>query len=376
MPTAGNAPLYPLLASLLVGEETQRSLACFLRAAESSTKKNIGAACEVEIEPLIAFNYFLAGLSLWLIGLLAFALRPQDRYFFLAPLFAFLAFELTDYAQRLLVLNLVVPLFLALQISFLMFLKNKRYSTISVMGLCAGLLILTRPEYLYLFPFIFLLVGWHSKSFKKVAMLTLTTVITLSPWLSRNQTEFGNVALIQSDYGGHVATERLALNQMTWQQWLVSFVYWFPDSGDKAASAIFPEHLVSGFDTSHSDTLFVTLQPGSTKSSAFQVLADGIIEDPVKHAAVSIALAWRGIFVGKLWGVVAVIGWLLLLRRETRSGRFELLWVSLIPLYMLFLRSGVSLNVTRYNVPMIGLLSMGWVYISVSLYDRFRGKLT
>tara|TARA_R110002072_G_scaffold1369_2_gene11212 strand:+ start:20957 stop:22324 length:1368 start_codon:yes stop_codon:yes gene_type:complete len=376
LPGAANAPLYPSLVSLFVTDKTNRSLACTLASTPrfdcqspgtSCGPINVLNSCEPSLEPLILFNYALLALSLFLCGWLAFSLTGSYLFLYFTPLFAFLSFQLTDYGQRLLVANLVIPLFLSLQLILLAFIKQPGLKLSSAAGILTGLLTLTRPEYLYMAPVVAGCFWWLSKKPIYPAILLIAFAMTLTPWIWRNHSHFDQTTLIQSNYGNHIATERIALNQMSWTQWPVSFIYWFPDSGDKIAKFLFRKEVSGAFDNSSAYSIFAAPNSELFESidptrSPLMILADGFVKEPLKHIAVTLSLAWRGVFVGKIWGAVGLIGYLLLLYRETSRGRYGLMWISVLPLFMLAMRAGVSLNVPRYNAPMIGLLAMGWVY--------------
>ncbi len=377
-PGASNAPLYPWLASLVTTDNTRTSLACRLANSERKDCSLNQSVCGPEIDPtvtcenhllaIIFLNYVLVAISLLMIGVTAFRLFPEAIYLYGTPIFAFLAFELTDYAQQILVTNLVVPLFLMLQYQLLVYLDNRDLKSAASLGLVTGLLALTRPEYLLLIPallFILILIR-DVKLFRHLLILSFFFVLVISPWLIRNNLKLSVPTLVKSEYGQYVFSERLAYNEMTWQQWSTSFVYWAPDIGDKLAERYLPE-TARVFSRHNPEALIhrssAILKAADPNASIASFFISGVLDQPIKHIAVSFAFAWRGLFIGKLWAVPAIVGFVLLLRREIRLGRYELLWITLIPLYMLLLRSGVSINVTRYNMPMIGLFSMGYVFL-------------
>ena len=56
------------------------------------------------------------------------------------------------------------------------------------------------------------------------------------------------------------------------------------------------------------------------------LIKEDVLARPLRHVAVSLALAWRAIFVGKLWGLVALGAFVFVcVRRPAVRGRIVIL---------------------------------------------------
>ena len=109
-PGAANLPLYPWLTSQFAGQQTQQNLACVLTSAprydcyspgdSCGIVSSSAASCNNDFGSLVAFNYGLVALTLYLTGLLSFQIKNSGFVLLVTPVFAFLAFDLTEYAQR------------------------------------------------------------------------------------------------------------------------------------------------------------------------------------------------------------------------------------------------------------------------------------
>jgi hypothetical protein len=82
----------------------------------------------------------------------------------------------------------------------------------------------------------------------------------------------------------------------------------------------------------------------------------------VKHALVSLPLAWRAIFVSKYWGVAGLLCFVFVLIRRVRDGDRALLLASLPAWFMVAFHALVSISIPRYNLALIPLYAyaMAW----------------
>ncbi len=386
-----NAPLYPLVLSSITSENTETSLACYLEQSARIDCLNGNASCGPpagnaescphQLEPLILTNYVLAGISLILTGLIGFRLFKLPAYLYLTPVFVFLSFTLTDYGQRILVTNLVMPLFLGLQFSVLLWFEQRQIRYGILAGVLLALLTLTRPEYLYLLPFCLLcglLIAIKSpRSRQSIVCFVLGFILTISPWLWRNHELSSQWQLVDNRYGAFILAQRLAYNDMSTKEWLTSFVFWFPDVGDNIAKNVFPPYLTdrheAGAQNSYNEIAKQLYAESANHNHPMQWLLGQMFSQPVMHTLTTLSFSWRGLFPGKWWAIGGFFTYLLLLYRELKNRRFALLWISALPFYMLLLRAGVSLNVARYNLPLIALYALGWTHLV--LPTRYKSKL-
>ena len=236
-------------------------------------------------------------------------------------------------------------------------------------GLALGLLALTRPSHALLLP---LAVAWltmlalretdHSarpRRWAQLAILTGAMLVPVLPWVARNAMVLDRPG-ITAGYGPAVLAERLAYNDMRWDEWAKSFVFWLPDAGDDWARRLFGAAAVDRLDWDLPGSFYLTGQdrrqlalaaPGGADAALGGLLRDQVFANPVKHAAVTLALAWRGLWIGRGWMLVVLIlapfGWMAL----RRSGRLRPVLLYMLPAWiMLFLHAGASVNQERYNL--------------------------
>jgi 4-amino-4-deoxy-L-arabinose transferase-like glycosyltransferase len=273
--------------------------------------------------------------------------------------------------------------------------KDPGPTSILVAGAALGLLVLTRPSYQYLLPFVVSVVFLWRAFGKRDGLrrglgigvaLGAAALVVLFPWALRNYLELGQWTV--GTGGPRVLVERLAYNTMTWPEWGVSFIYWLPDFGDNLARSVFAEDLWKRL-TWYEPGSFYMMGRGEFFKTVYTKVAEQepgnglaflireyIWGDLGKHLAVSISLALRGQWVGNY---VSFIGFLLLpfailiLYGRGRAGAFV---VYCLPSYfMLGFYAFVSVNVVRYNEPLIAIFALSIALVIVRLVDLGLGRL-
>jgi hypothetical protein len=82
-----------------------------------------------------------------------------------------------------------------------------------------------------------------------------------------------------------------------------------------------------------------------------------VLREPVKHALVSTALAWRGMFVAKSWGLVAWACALTLIAQDLARRRASFVLASAPAVFMLAFHAMVSVSIPRYNLILLPMLA-------------------
>ncbi len=253
---------------------------------------------------------------------------------------------------------------------------------------------LTRASYVYLLYFMVpVIVLWWR--FGRDRVWTDATVAAacfaagaagiLVPWWIRNYVGF-DLAGISGDYGARIFVERLAYNLMTWREWGVSFIYWLPDFGDSLATAVFSEEQVRRLSWYHPDSFYmmgrgqfyhdVRAASGAQDNPLGYMLREYVWRDLGKHLAVTVSLALRGQWVGNyasLIGFILLPACIWILARRGRAGTF--LVFCLPPYFMLGLYAFVSVNVVRYNEPLIAVFALSGATVIVHLIALGVGRL-
>lgn len=179
-------------------------------------------------------------------------------------------------------------------------------------------------------------------------------------------------------------SHRVAYNAMDMREWLAGWVYYLPDFGDALAPALFPDvdpirlgwdansYYVYGRDVLHTEMQALTRPEPATS----RLIETYVLGDPVWHAATSALLFWRGLFVGKLWGLVALPVLLAYPFLKAAPNRLAFVVLCLPILAIAAVQSAISVSIPRYNIALI--LPMGlavsWAALALAsgLYRRLR----
>src|SRR5262249_50034473 len=129
-------------------------------------------------------------------------------------------------------------------------------------GVLLGILCLTKPSFLALFPVVVgltLLYGYRIAKrgpqgvVRHLIVLTLALGCVLAAWAGRNAVSVGKFALTE-EYGSAALTERFAYDDMTAREFFQAFAYCTPGIGDLVFDQVY------GTDSMHR---FVYHTPGS-----------------------------------------------------------------------------------------------------------------
>ncbi len=369
------APLYPNFLSLIAGldENASKIIQCY-------GKRDKQKSCEGSFFTVVFVQTLLAAVSLWFIFAVAHLLSGYFLVAWMAMIIAVATGEFGYYARHYLSENAAFFSFYGLLFCLVCAYLKDKSSYFLVAGLFAGLAVLSRPSYAYLFyiliPFLLvLLIAIKHISFKRAAGLVgafaLGGFVLLAPWMFRNFVQFGDVALTQG-YGQFILFQRLAYNLMSWPEWGVFFIQGLPDFGDNLSKALFSQNLwerltykMEGVETfyniGNSSVWQAGLLPDNVRDDqqVAYLIKTYILGDFFKHVMVSIPLSLRGMWAGKYLALLAVVlVWPVgeMMRRKELLTPFLLL--ALPPLFMVGLHGFVSVNVIRYNVPMIAVYAV------------------
>ena len=369
-PSAANLPLYPGFVGLMswLDEDLYNALLC---AGTGPTPQQ----CATDYSSIFFVQFFFAGCSLFFIWRWIHCIFGLARFATLVTIGTFLSGELQDMAVRFLTENFVLTLFFATQFFIAQIVSKNSQSSWIFCGITLGLLALTRPEYLQfaitLAVVATVLICWRRQwvSVRGLVVGCLAFVLVLLPWSARNKLQLDSWSLTQGGYAEAILAYRLTFNRMSLNEWGASFVYWAPDVGDKLAKRFLQpasyERLISRNKNSFRETAITEvldplLQKMPREAVLGHMLRNQVFGDPVWFAATSVALFWRGIFVGKYWGIIGFFGYLWLLLRMWRKGYYNFAWLTL-PLWGLVgLHALISPNVPRYNLPLISIYSLAW----------------
>jgi len=209
--------------------------------------------------------------------------------------------------------------------------------------------------------------------------------------LARNAALFGQPSLTVG-YAAQALSSRLSYNAMRDREFLAGWIYFLPDFGDSLAERLFAERDYArlkfgnpeGFLGSERARIRDAIEAatgvrpahnaaGGERSPLAFALERYVLTEPWQHARVSLLLAWRGLFVEKLFGLAGALclAGLLLFGRD-RALEQQLALLALPGLLVLGFNANVSVNIPRYN--MLLLLPMALAIAQVLL--RAAGPLS
>ncbi len=179
-------------------------------------------------------------------------------------------------------------------------------------------------------------------------------------------------------------SHRVAYNAMDMREWLAGWIYFLPDFGDTLTPALFPDvdpirlgwdansYYVYGRDVLHAEMRALTRPEPATS----QLIETYVLGDPLWHSATSALLFWRGLFVGKLWGLVALPVLLAYPILKAAPNRLAFVMLCLPILAIAAIQSVISVSIPRYNIALILPMSLAVSWTALALasgfYRRFR----
>lgn len=373
-----NMPLYPYFVSTLMDLSSiiKEDVLCL-----SNTKTYVSCSLEgVKIIFLIQATLMLIPLiSVWLISRILFTSKFTA---WLAGFFCLASGRLINFSSLILTEALLIPLFSFFLVAFLLSIKTQRYLWYLTSSFILGVITLTRPEYIYLFyffTFINLFYCYMQKQqhlFKILIILFIGFFSVVGPWMVRNAYHFDSPNLTSS-YASVTLVQRVAYNRMSWKEWGTAFVYWFPDMGDSIAKKLFKESNYNKL-TYNPGSYYLDSEKIVSKNkqlnndlSVRNLLKHEVLNNIFKHSMVSIPLFWKGTFVGKYWGVLGLICFILFTLKSYRErlGK-DLLFLGLPLWFMVALHAFVSINVARYNIFLIPYFSLYIAIIFTGLFEK------
>jgi 4-amino-4-deoxy-L-arabinose transferase-like glycosyltransferase len=245
-------------------------------------------------------------------------------------------------------------------------------------GAALGLAALTRPAYVYLFVAMIAVlavaaaIGRARGLVLACLLFALAYGAVVAPWMMRNKALTDRFA-VTTGYAGDILSQRVAYNRMTWPEWGAAFVYWLPDVGDSLAQNLFAKstyHKLSWDEGSYYSTdapaLYRTYakQVSSPNEIVPYILRTEILAQPVKHALVTLPLAFRAIFIAKYWGIAGLVCFIALAVHRVRRNDYTILLLSLPVWFMVVFHALVSVSIPRYNLALIPFYAyaMAWVF--------------
>jgi hypothetical protein len=345
-----------------------------------------------------AFAAFMVWIS-------AYVLTGRKPVAWLAMALALLAEAFAHYAGIVMTEALVFPLFTLASLMAVLALKNKRIYLWALFGLSLGALALVRPSFSYLFyasfvtAFLFAIfypslprkgearaIRWRAGGKRLLFPLILLVgyFAVTGPWIIRNGVKLGHYS-ISGGYAGYILAQRLSFNDMRNDELLASFVYGLPDFGDSLAKDLFPKESYERLDYANPQGFY---QKGYTdvqeqsveKAGGRENLLPWLIKNEVlgnlgKHISVTFSMLWRGMWVSKYWGLIAIPVFAGVFIYALRSAWLSFVIFSMPPWFMAGFHAFTSVNVVRYNLILVPCLAIAAAFAIVKAGGFVRSKL-
>ncbi len=380
------APAYPLMVSALAKLDSglPAKLACLAKSERKALRTSCGRLWSLD-----ALQIGIAAIGMAAVFAIAHIVSGSLTVAWGSLLIALATGESATYARLLLTDTLATTAFYLFLAALVALVGRDRAWLAATAGAAAGLATLARPGYAYLLyaTTVAVLALALLRSRVPTALrphhafvLLAAGLAVIAPWLLRNQLTFGDAALT-AGYGALALGQRVAYNAMTWSEWGAAWIFWLPDVGDDISRVLFKPETTHRLGFYAPDTFYqvgngalhaTTLAAaGSEQNHLGYLIRHHVVGDLPKHVAVTLALAWRGMWAGKWLGVIAlVLAWPVLRELIRHRGFAPLAALALPLLFMLGLHAFVSVNIVRYNVPMIALYSLIVALAAVDLWQR------
>jgi 4-amino-4-deoxy-L-arabinose transferase-like glycosyltransferase len=369
-----NAPVYMFLVAGLsyFDDGLKSSLICLIQ------KPLPANGCALHFTSVLIMQSILSAVTIMLVYLIALRVLAKRFCAFLAALLVAFTGVPAEYAAVILTENVIMPAFLAMVLALIYYLEKPTLVRALFIGLALGLLTLTRPSYLYLlYGFVFFFVAtmpWMGLQHNAVRLLSILVGfgVVATPWALRNYIEIGSFELTSGGYAEFILAQRVNYNEMSWAEWAVAFVYWFPDVGDSIAALVFPkylsEHLGWGAGSYYGGSSDFYRQAvtaaGGPEHVLSYLLKNYVLGHPVKHSMVTIALAWRGIFIAKYWSVIGLACGAGFLFHTVRNRDWTFAAMLSPMVFMVAFHAAVSVSIGRYNLFLMApyAIGMAWYF--------------
>jgi hypothetical protein len=391
------APAYPYILSLFLKYDTafRESVLCQMaihpaKVEASDCGKNYGLFVPLQTAAII-----LSSLFIWLSAYVMFNRKLAIPW--LALIISFAVKDFGYYASNFYVESFAQFFYCGAAFFGLMLWKDKKLLFAVLSGLFWGVGALVKPTYVYGFYFFFIISApilffsaqnkiKTTKATGLLVLIALSYLAATSFWMHRNY-QLADKFTISDGYGSFILAQRVSYNDMRPKEYAASFVFWLPDFGDSLAYDLFKKEDVErlAFETPHGfyqrgqdEVMNETLEKaGGYANHLSYLLHEEVFGNITKHTLVTLPLVWRGMFISKYWGLVAIILFIVALVALTRRKQYDFFLYALPIWFMVGLNGFVSVSISRYNLGLIAILSIGAAWCIYTLYEtRIKRKRT
>jgi 4-amino-4-deoxy-L-arabinose transferase-like glycosyltransferase len=383
-------PLYPtlVLAAMKLDPRFAAAVRC---AVEADRAHRDQASCEAYALPMRLLNAFLLALGLIAVAGAAEIIVGRRSAFLVAGLSALAAVAVeSNIFSYVMTESAIFAIYSVFSLQMLLAWKTGQRRYFIFAGALLGLLCLTKPSFVILFPVIVVLSLLWGYRFSKAAAphtgarllgFSLAFAIVLGAWAGRNAISVGKFGLTE-EYGAAALIERFAYDDMTLREALQAFPYCLPGVGDLAFDRVY------GTDSMHR---FVYHTPGSffyagrgqretliQQHERLDPIIGGIALDEMRarwwrYLLTTLPLAWCGMWAGWLISLILIPVFVIACVRAFTTGQPLLLLYATPAFTMLALHAAVGNHYTRYNLILIGPYAAGLALLVAAWWEHRRG---
>jgi len=384
-------PLYPtlVLAAMKLDPRFAAAVRC---AVEADRAYRDQASCEAYALPMRLLNAFLLALGLIAVAGAAEIIVGRRSAFLVAGLSALAAAAVEcNIFSYVMTESAIFAIYSVFSLQMLLAWKTGQRRYFIFAGALLGLLCLTKPSFVILFPVIVVLSLLWGYRFSKAAQpqtgarllgFSLAFAIVLGAWAGRNAISVGKFGLTE-EYGAAALIERFAYDDMTLREALQAFPYCLPGVGDLAFDRVY------GTDSMHR---FVYHTPGSffyagrgqretliQQHERLDPIIGGIALDEMRarwwrYLLTTLPLAWCGMWAGWLISLILIPVFVIACVRAFTTGQPLLLLYAAPAFTMLALHAAVGNHYTRYNLILIGPYAAGLALLVAAWWEHRRGN--
>lgn len=382
VPPAGTffGPVYPALVAAAMRLNPR-----FAAAARCSVEANNGhrdiSTCDPYDLPMRLLNALLLALAVIAVASTAEMIFRRRSIFPLAGacLLAAVACEAASFSY-IMTESTIFAIYNVFMLVTVLAWRSGRAAHFILSGFLLGLLCLTKPSYLILFPVIAGLgfaylycfaIQPRRQALRVLIAFTLAFACVSGAWLARNAVSVGKVGFTE-EYGAAVLIERFAYNDMTVREFFQAFPYCTPGLGEILFDPVYGTDSMHRF-TYHTSASFFHVGRDRRDRLVAQYgrldpLIPGIIGDEMRakwwrHLLVSIPLAWCGLWAGWIASLVLVPLFVWACLRAVQTRQPLLLFYAAPAIAMLGLDALIGNHYTRYNLILMGPYAAGAAWI-------------
>lgn len=266
-------------------------------------------------------------------------------------------------------------------------------------GVALGLLALTKAIFLYFIVLALLGLGAAALACRgarrvlavALVLLALGALPPVGAWMARNAAAFGTPSLTEGR-GSLVLAHRVLLDEMTAGEYAIAFLWWTRGVGDDIARALLPAdsyerfnlHVETGWQKG-GDALWRStiarlaaergIGEAAAEREARSLFIGRILSDPVWHAAVTLPVFYRGLWVDT-WILLSFPALVACLWSAVRRKDAALLAVLAPGLFCLLVHALLTPNVPRFQIPAETAFALALAWAAAGWQARRHGRGT